>query len=311
MQEAWSHTWNGPSYPMRDFLKKKSGRYGNQLAMPYVIAVNSSDVMLSDRDFGETLFGAEPGAPVNDSHLARGFWGTLMAPNHQRVSAVLFTINLCPPTLLMGQVYACLYLNPWADQPYEGVLTKLPIIRFENEALRPYPGKPLHELLKLSLRDSMLFDIDAQNSGNSANGESAAPNPEARRFVAGGERNLSVSEQAQITPKAPVKATAWKSEYLRAYRREHRKAERLSPEELERCRPNPALLREIRGPQWIACPLCGLLFEKLPEHLALRARHGADARWRSSAQPLPAASRSVQAEVWLAEKLSALLPSLQ
>jgi hypothetical protein len=83
-----------------------------------------------------------------------------------------------------------------------------------------------------------------------------------------------VSEQAQIKPRARAKATAWKSEYLRTYRREHRKAERLSPEELERCRQNPALLREIRGPQWIACPMCGLLFQKLPEHLA--SEHAAE-----------------------------------
>ncbi len=83
-----------------------------------------------------------------------------------------------------------------------------------------------------------------------------------------------MSEQTQTTPRAPVKATAWKSEYLRTYRREHRKAERLSPDELERCRQNPALLREIRGAQWIACPLCGLLFGKLPEHLA--SEHAAE-----------------------------------
>lgn len=28
MQEAWSRTWKGPSYPLRDSLKKKSSRYG-------------------------------------------------------------------------------------------------------------------------------------------------------------------------------------------------------------------------------------------------------------------------------------------
>ena len=26
----------------------------------------------------------------------------------------------------VGQVYACLYLNPWPDRPYGGALTKLP-----------------------------------------------------------------------------------------------------------------------------------------------------------------------------------------
>jgi len=157
MQEAWSHTWTGPSYPLRDALRRKGGRYGRQLAVPYVIAVNSSDVMLTHRDFEETLFGARPEAGITDTSLSRGFWGTATCPNHRRVSAVLFTKNLCEPTLLMGQVYACLYLNPWADQPYEGVLARLPTFRVESDALRERAGTPLHRLLKLRLRDSAMW----------------------------------------------------------------------------------------------------------------------------------------------------------
>lgn len=157
MHEAWGPTWTGPSYPLRDSLKKKGGRYGNQRAMPYLIAVNSSDAMLTDHDFQDTLFGARsqyasPGTPWN-----HGLWGTAAAPNYTRVSAVLFTKNLCPPTLLMGQVYACLYLNPWPAQPYEGVLTKLPTFKLENGGLREYPGAALHQLLKLRVRDSAIW----------------------------------------------------------------------------------------------------------------------------------------------------------
>ena len=153
MQEAWSRTWTGPTYPLRDSLKKKGGRYGNQLAMPYVIAVNSADVMLTDRDFQDTVFGPPPEYVAPGTPPDHGFWGTATAPKHTRVSAVLFTKNLCPPTLLMGQVYAGLYLNPWASQPYQGVLTKVETFRLENGALREYPGAPLHKLLKLRLRD--------------------------------------------------------------------------------------------------------------------------------------------------------------
>lgn len=151
MQEAWGRTWTGPSYPLRDALKKKSSRYGNQLAKPYVIAVNAADVMLTDRDFEETLFGVRPGVTIAGMtpSLARGFWGTDATPNHRRVSAVLFTKNLWPATVLMGQVYACLYLNPWTDRPYEGLLADLPRVQFEDGEVRHYPGAPLHELLKL------------------------------------------------------------------------------------------------------------------------------------------------------------------
>lgn len=156
MQEAWGRTRTGPSYPLRDSLEKKSGRYG-QFVLPYVIAVNSSEVMLTDRDFQDTLFGLPaqfrtPGSPPDS-----GFWGTAAAPKHTRVSAVLFTKNLCPPTLLMGQVYACLYLNPGATLRYEGVLTKLETFRHENGEVREYPGLPLHRLLRLQLRDSTIW----------------------------------------------------------------------------------------------------------------------------------------------------------
>ena len=156
MQEAWGRTWAGPSYPLRDSLEKKSSRYG-QFAQPYVIAVNSSDAMLTDRDFQDTLFGPParfraPGTPPD-----HGFWGTASAPKHTRASAVLFTKNLWPPTLLMGQVYACLYLNPWATQPYGGVLTKLETFRHENGEIREYSGTPLHRLLKLRLRDKSIW----------------------------------------------------------------------------------------------------------------------------------------------------------
>jgi hypothetical protein len=157
MHEGWSRTWTGPSYPLRDSLKEKGGRYGNLLAMPYVIAVNSADAMLADRDLQDTLFGAPSEFAAPGSPRDHGFWGTAAAPNHTRVSAVLFTKNLWPETLLMGQVYACLYLNPWPAQPYRGVLTKLETFRLENGALRESSGAPLHRLLKLRLRDSSIW----------------------------------------------------------------------------------------------------------------------------------------------------------
>ena len=40
---------------------------------------------------------------------------------------------------------------------YDGVLTKLPTLRFENGALRQDAGAPLHKLLKLRLRDSTMW----------------------------------------------------------------------------------------------------------------------------------------------------------
>lgn len=156
MQEAWGRTWTGPNYPLREVLEKKASRYG-QLGMPYVIAVNSSDMMHSNRDFQDTLFGSPPQFSAPGSAPDIGFWGTAAAPKHTRVSAVLFTTNLCAPTLLMGQVYTSLYLNPWPSHPYDGVLAKLPTFKLENGAVREAPGEPLHKLLRLRLRDKSLW----------------------------------------------------------------------------------------------------------------------------------------------------------
>src|SRR5258708_800210 len=46
-----------------------------------------------------------------------------------------------------------------------------------------------------------------------------------------------------------------------------RKIEKLTQGQLERCLRAPTLIREIRGPEWIVCPLCGGLFKRLSRHL--------------------------------------------
>jgi hypothetical protein len=158
MQEAWSRKWTEPSYPLRKSLSRKSGSYVSQLAMPYVIAVNSSDVMRTDRDFEGTLFGEHHDGTAEGSPPSPGFWGTAADPINCRVSAVLFTVNLCEPTLLMGQAYGCLYVNPWAHHTYHGLLTRLPTFRYENGGLKKSRGAPLHKLLKLRRRDTAMWE---------------------------------------------------------------------------------------------------------------------------------------------------------
>jgi len=145
LYEAWSHTWNGPSFALLNSLKKKGGRYGDGVSMPFVIAINSLDPMLVNRDYKEPLLGE------------RGFWGRSHASQYRRVSGVLFTKNLWPETLLLGQVESRLYLNPFAQRPYNGVLTKLDTFGFEGGSWQRYPGKPIHELLQLRHYDSSLW----------------------------------------------------------------------------------------------------------------------------------------------------------
>ena len=70
-QEPWGRTWTGPSYPLLEPVEKKSKRYGNQLDMPYVIAVNSGDHEM-ESNIKETLFGANQEARAKHD----GFWGS-------------------------------------------------------------------------------------------------------------------------------------------------------------------------------------------------------------------------------------------
>jgi transposase len=81
-----------------------------------------------------------------------------------------------------------------------------------------------------------------------------------------------LNSHSETTPPEPQRATPWKRDYNRRWYQEHRKAEYLSPRELEQCRESPALARRIRGTAVIACLDCGVLLEKLPQHLA--AEHG-------------------------------------
>lgn len=153
--EAWAGSGVSPSAVLLAALRKKGGRYGDELDMPFVIALSSCDSMSGDRVFDQTRFGKSQAS--NSPRSSFGFWGTAEDPVYRRVSAVLFTTNLWPETILTGQVWACLYLNPWAYRPYHGVLTKLDTVIYENGALRRDPGVPIHRLLGSELLDSSLL----------------------------------------------------------------------------------------------------------------------------------------------------------
>ena len=58
----------------------------------------------------------------------------------------------------MGQVYACLYLNPWAHRPYEGVLTKLDTMTGHCGGLLRKIGATIHRLLGVDPLDSSFWD---------------------------------------------------------------------------------------------------------------------------------------------------------
>jgi predicted transcriptional regulator len=77
-------------------------------------------------------------------------------------------------------------------------------------------------------------------------------------------------------PRPPnVEDTDWARQRRKNYYREHgehSKRDKLTPAELERCLRAPTLIREIRGPDRIACLLCGRLFKRLSLHLPEHAK---------------------------------------
>ena len=141
LYEAWTRTSSDKSSTLSAVLIEKGGRYGNKLQMPFIVALNSFDPMLTDRDFDKALFSEN------------GLWGTPNNLHKRRVSAVLFSVNLWPATLLMGRVETRLYLNPFADWPYSGLLNRLDTFRFEGGSWHRHPGIDIHQLLGLSLLD--------------------------------------------------------------------------------------------------------------------------------------------------------------
>lgn len=144
--EAWGRDWRRPSTTLLAALSEKARRYGNQLGMPFVIAINSFDATLGERDFAGAVLGE------------KGLWGSSNNPRCRRVSAVLFTANLWPATLLMGQVNARLYLNPFAEWHYDGVLLNLNTCRFQDGSWCCQEGNSISQLLDLGLHKSSLWD---------------------------------------------------------------------------------------------------------------------------------------------------------
>ncbi len=159
--EVWGRTWSGPDFSLKDRLKEKGKRYGKDLPVPLVVALNSVNTSHSEVDFYDTLFGAPQdsyidGQPPNN-RLSRGYWGAAENPKHQQVSAVLFTLNVRPETVLMGRVQPCFYLNPWATHSYEGILTTLRTARLVDGVIRFSGGTSLNKILNVAVEPSDLW----------------------------------------------------------------------------------------------------------------------------------------------------------
>lgn len=120
--------WGGTSDVLKRALERKSTRYGT-IEAPFLIAINSlSNWSFDHIDEQEALFGGEsivvyPGSEEHSEvREPNGFWFGPTGPIHTRVSGVLFC-RVHPSNLHDAPM--CLYPNPWAQRPYDGVLATL------------------------------------------------------------------------------------------------------------------------------------------------------------------------------------------
>lgn len=147
---------------IRQSLEDKASRYG-RLGLPYVVAVSVRHQLIAlnrglceEALFGEVVI-APPLAPGESGREVRtpdGFWRGRTKPQNTRVSAVLLVGNLTPWSLAQAHQQLVLYLNPWAEHPYDGELTRLPTGRFDEATGRVSyePGVHPRDLLGLTGR---------------------------------------------------------------------------------------------------------------------------------------------------------------
>jgi hypothetical protein len=132
--------------PIKHAVIKKAGHYGI-LDLPLVVAVNATDVFLSDRDVLHALCGSFHGWPepelLNDD---RGVWGSFENPNWTRVSATFAILKLRSDQLV---VPVCLHHHPRPVRPYSGELTRLPQTRVTNNRLLTSDGQTIGPILGL------------------------------------------------------------------------------------------------------------------------------------------------------------------
>jgi hypothetical protein len=140
----------------RTKISSKVGRYG-KLDAPYAVAVNVLEHGTENIDLVNALFGSEiyvanighDGSHM-DGHLTRkpdGLWTSPGGAKNTRVSQVLVGSPVLPWHISTAPLR--LFENPFAAQPLESALSRLPRGVVENEQIVMKDGMNLGELFEL------------------------------------------------------------------------------------------------------------------------------------------------------------------
>ncbi len=142
---------------IRKSVERKATKYG-KLNCPYIVAVNVFGWSLDRDDVVDALFGtvqaivrySEVPPPVEYERARDGVW---VAPNgikNTRVSAVLIGKSISPWSLGISEIM--LFHNPWAEYPYNDVLTELSEALPKDGKIAFKDGKSPASVLKLNLK---------------------------------------------------------------------------------------------------------------------------------------------------------------
>jgi hypothetical protein len=140
---------------LRRALSQKANRYGTDLGLPYLIAVNSLDDILEDYDVMAALFGEMRYATDVRSGESReqraptGLWRGSSGFQYGRMSGVLIINNLVPWTIWSAT--SKLWHHPKASYPLHPTDWRMPQMLFdrEHDTMVERSGEPGAAILRL------------------------------------------------------------------------------------------------------------------------------------------------------------------
>lgn len=142
------------SESIKTAVMKKANHYKN-INHPFVVAVNVMD-MIDNTDIMEALFGDEEhifsrsGSMHTVKRRRNGAFTEGDGPRNTSISAVLIMENVCLWTI--DRTKTILVHNPWAQKPYNGLLTEFPqkVPQESDQTMKYLPGKSFAEVMGCS-----------------------------------------------------------------------------------------------------------------------------------------------------------------
>lgn len=144
-----------PGEAIRKKVGDKASRYGRDLGKPFVIAINSTQMLQRDEHFEQAVFGSlqyswpldDADAEVEVTRRTDGLWLGAEGPQYRRVSGVLCFSKLTPWALSSATVR---YIeNPFAEHPMALEALGVPTTYVQDDEIRSRAGLSIADLLQL------------------------------------------------------------------------------------------------------------------------------------------------------------------